>query len=142
MKKEHVTHSLPKIDLDLCIGCGACVEVCPRGVLQLVNRKSQVVRPEACIQVAACEAICPVGAISQVREKRFFLIQELSPIEVMEVALKLEKRIHDFYAKCVEKVTDPAKKQNFTHLSKLKETSMDLLKKEIKAWERKREEYP
>lgn len=46
---------------DKCIGCGACVAICPEG-FELKNGKSHVKNPKAkCIKEAA--ASCPVGAI-------------------------------------------------------------------------------
>ncbi len=56
-----------KIDLNLCNGCGTCVEVCPVGVYELKNiggeMKSTAVNPDACIVCRACEVQCPQSAI-------------------------------------------------------------------------------
>lgn len=55
------------VDLDLCIGDGACLDVCPEDVYELVdfggNDKALPVRQEDCIECLACEDDCPEGAI-------------------------------------------------------------------------------
>jgi len=56
------------IDIDLCIGCGRCEEICP-AVFHLDEAigKSEVMDSEACEYVGCCEAAeenCPVDAIT------------------------------------------------------------------------------
>jgi len=54
----------PHIDVSHCIGCGACVEVCPEGdVLAVVAGKAAIVNGHKCIGHGLCAEICPVGAI-------------------------------------------------------------------------------
>lgn len=52
-----------KVDQKLCTGCGACVEVCPVGVITLEAGKARVDEHE-CIECGACEPECPVDAIT------------------------------------------------------------------------------
>ena len=52
-----------EIDLDKCTGCGDCVELCPFGIVALVNDKATIVRPEDCDYCTDCEIFCPSGAI-------------------------------------------------------------------------------
>jgi NAD-dependent dihydropyrimidine dehydrogenase PreA subunit len=56
-----------EVDVDLCRGCGTCVEVCPKGVFELYRRDgkylSRVACLEACVQCTACVKQCPEGAI-------------------------------------------------------------------------------
>jgi nitroreductase/NAD-dependent dihydropyrimidine dehydrogenase PreA subunit len=52
------------IDIDKCVGCGACVAECPAYVLALANEKSSVVAAERCIVCGHCAAVCPQEAIS------------------------------------------------------------------------------
>src|SRR5208337_1440851 len=60
----------PRILTDSCIGCGACVSVCPEGdVLALVNGKATIVNGHKCIGHALCAEECPVGAITMVMAK-------------------------------------------------------------------------
>ena len=54
----------PKIDLTWCIGCGACVTVCPEGdVLAVIAGKAAIVNGHKCIGHSLCADVCPVGAI-------------------------------------------------------------------------------
>jgi len=59
------------VDLDLCIACGTCVEVCPVGVFEFIdtpnhptsNKKADPIHQERCIACLACEVACPTQAI-------------------------------------------------------------------------------
>jgi thioredoxin reductase/NAD-dependent dihydropyrimidine dehydrogenase PreA subunit len=54
----------PVIDLDRCIGSGACVRACPeKNVLELVHGQARLLNPLACIGHSACLPACPVDAI-------------------------------------------------------------------------------
>ena len=59
------------IDADRCKGCGLCVTVCPKNVLEIskkVNTKGYFpayqARPEDCITCALCCTMCPDVAIT------------------------------------------------------------------------------
>ncbi len=51
----------PIIFPERCIGCYACVEACPHGVLQIINGISAVVARDQCMEDTACEVECPVN---------------------------------------------------------------------------------
>ena len=71
----------PMVNDDKCVGCGACVKACPRGVIELRNKglknrrvyvmcvnkeKGAMARKtcdNACIGCGKCEKTCPFGAI-------------------------------------------------------------------------------
>ncbi len=60
-----------KIDADRCKGCGLCVTICPKDVLEIsekVNTKGYFpafqARPEDCIKCALCCSMCPDVAIT------------------------------------------------------------------------------
>jgi len=52
-----------EVDLDLCIGAGECVRVCPIDVYELVDGKVIAENIGACTDCAACQDVCPTSAI-------------------------------------------------------------------------------
>ncbi len=55
------------INQEWCKGCGICVALCPKQVLELNPQgKATVVRPEDCICCTLCELRCPDLAITVV----------------------------------------------------------------------------
>ena len=57
---------LLKIDHDLCIKCGLCVEICPNGVIGMSTEGPQTIS-QACIVCGHCMAICPTAALDHVK---------------------------------------------------------------------------
>ncbi len=53
------------VNKELCIGCGACVGVCPVSALSMDGDGKAECNPETCIDCGACVGTCPVSAISQ-----------------------------------------------------------------------------
>jgi len=52
-----------EVDLDKCDGCATCVDVCPVGVFEINEGKSNVINAGECLVCRACEAQCPNNAI-------------------------------------------------------------------------------
>ncbi len=52
-----------KVDKSICKGCGACVNVCPAGAIQVVDGTA-VVDGSKCVECGRCIGACPYGAIS------------------------------------------------------------------------------
>lgn len=72
----------PHIDPIKCLGCGACVSVCPEGdILGLINGKAELVEPSHCIGHGACKEVCPRNAITLVfgTERRGVDIPDVGP---------------------------------------------------------------
>jgi ferredoxin len=63
--KKEISMAAPIVDLDLCIGCGLCTELCPK-VFELRDDKAWVINPQACDTCDCQQAVdsCPVTAIS------------------------------------------------------------------------------
>lgn len=54
---------LPVIDTSTCLGCYACVDACPYGVLEVERYVAVVARPDACCGLVLCEQSCPNGSL-------------------------------------------------------------------------------
>jgi ferredoxin len=56
----------PVVDIELCIGCGACPELCPEVFAMGDDEKAHVVGPDKCSTCDCQEAVdsCPVQAIT------------------------------------------------------------------------------
>eukprot|EP00703_Trepomonas_sp_PC1_P000087 JAP96519.1 4Fe-4S ferredoxin [Trepomonas sp. PC1] len=50
------------VDVDKCVGCGACEGVCPNHALQIIDGKSKLVGN--CDEHEECIGACPVQALS------------------------------------------------------------------------------
>ena len=51
------------MDVDKCIGCTLCTEVCPHAVFEMRRKKAHIVDFNACMECGACVNNCPSGAI-------------------------------------------------------------------------------
>lgn len=56
-------HAHPIVEVNLCVGCKACVEACPFNVFDLVNGKAVPTRIAACMGDTVCAVVCPTYAI-------------------------------------------------------------------------------
>ncbi|MFC1970433.1 ferredoxin family protein [Chloroflexota bacterium] len=56
---------ISRIDLDLCTGCGICVDMCPTDVLRIDEATQKPVARyiENCMTCYNCERECPTGCI-------------------------------------------------------------------------------
>jgi len=62
MIKRLIVH----IDEEKCDGCGACVDVCAEGAIQIVNGRAKLVNEIYCDGLGACLGSCPKEAITVV----------------------------------------------------------------------------
>ena len=53
------------IDKETCIGCGACVGVCPVTALSLDDEGKSECNADTCISCLSCVGTCPVSAIKE-----------------------------------------------------------------------------
>lgn len=54
---------LPIVDTTTCLGCYACVDACPYGVIEVQKYVAVVARPDACCGLGLCEQRCPNGSL-------------------------------------------------------------------------------
>lgn len=52
-----------RLDVDACIGCGACALVCPHRVFALEGNKARIADRNGCMECGACALNCPADAI-------------------------------------------------------------------------------
>ena len=55
---------LPVVNTGTCLGCYACVDVCPFDVLTIERYVAVVARPDECCGVVLCEQVCPNGSLT------------------------------------------------------------------------------
>lgn len=53
----------PKINKDLCTGCGLCIDNCDQKALELKDSIAVLVKPEVCDGKGVCKDNCPADAI-------------------------------------------------------------------------------
>ena len=68
-KTQDVENMIPQFDLNKCIKCGRCGQVCPEHAIISIKNKEPVFIPDQCIGCRACKIVCPVGAISETKQK-------------------------------------------------------------------------
>ena len=54
-----------KIDVDKCVGCGGCIDLCPATAISLVNDRSWV-DVDLCLECETCVKVCSVRAPEKV----------------------------------------------------------------------------
>lgn len=84
----------PIVWVKSCVGCGACLEICPVQAITLRNKKAHI-DEKLCIGCAMCIAVCPVRAIDVPWETGANVIQE-KMIEYAWAVLKDKKNTSAF----------------------------------------------
>ena len=68
-----------KVEVDRCMGCGACVEACPRGAITLVEGVANIDQT-LCERCEACVKACPEDAIIPWVEGEVVVYEEEKPV--------------------------------------------------------------
>ncbi len=53
-----------KYNAGKCAGCGRCVEVCPRAVFEMQDKRAVVTDRDLCMECGACAKNCEFGALT------------------------------------------------------------------------------
>ena len=65
MRYEYLMNgSSLRLDPDACVGCEACVDVCPHGVFRVEEGKARIANRGACMECGACASNCPAAALT------------------------------------------------------------------------------
>lgn len=58
----------PKVEQDLCVGCGACGRICAHGAPVLENHKANI-DLDRCVGCGRCISVCPMDAIVPIQKE-------------------------------------------------------------------------
>jgi ferredoxin len=50
-----------KINTDICLACGGCIDLCPTIAIRMIDDKVNV-DTEKCVECKICVQVCPVNA--------------------------------------------------------------------------------
>lgn len=53
-----------KVNKEVCIGCGTCIDSCPVSAISMVDGKAEI-NQDICIHCGTCTGVCPVNAIEE-----------------------------------------------------------------------------
>ena len=53
----------------LCVACGCCADLCPRGAVSIPGGVAARVDEEKCVGCGRCEKACPAAVITMVRRE-------------------------------------------------------------------------
>ncbi|MCD8340148.1 MAG: RnfABCDGE type electron transport complex subunit B [Burkholderiales bacterium] len=63
----HKAFETALIEIEYCIGCKKCIDVCPTDAVIGVHRQLHIVDPEMCNGCGLCVTACPVDCISMIK---------------------------------------------------------------------------
>lgn len=52
------------LNVETCIGCTRCVQVCPHAVFDMVEKRAHIIDLDDCMECGACALNCPVDALT------------------------------------------------------------------------------
>ena len=66
-----ILRTRPKLEKNLCVGCGICRDICPAKAILIKNKKA-VINKKKCIRCFCCQEFCPKSAM---KVKRTFIAE-------------------------------------------------------------------
>ena len=113
---------MPWIDKNKCVGCGACVKICPVEAISLKDGKADI-NMDRCIRCGKCHDVCKQDAVRHDNEK--------IPVEVKENVKKTKELMKNF------KTEDEKKaflERMIKHFNKEKAVAKKTIEKIKKQW--------
>ena len=70
-----------KLDVDKCIGCGLCTQVCPHEVFAINSKKAEIINKDACMECGACAYSCParIPLVQYIKEGKAAVAKQKRP---------------------------------------------------------------
>lgn len=57
------------IDKNLCVACGCCVNICPKGAVKIHKGITAIINYTLCIGCGFCSKVCPASIITMEESK-------------------------------------------------------------------------
>ena len=86
-----VVNTAAKIDINRCVGCGRCADVCPTATIAIKDRKA-IIDKTYCYGCGACETVCPLKIIEMEAIEPFtvqFEYDHISRDDIRELCAKV-----------------------------------------------------
>jgi ferredoxin len=61
--------ALFKVNQDICIGCGACLDTCSEEAISITEEDVASIDPDKCARCGLCASLCPQEAIEEHEEE-------------------------------------------------------------------------
>lgn len=87
------TNHFAEVNLDICTGCGECVEQCPMDAISLVEEKSSINR-RRCIGCGNCVAVCASNAL-KLQKKDRLSVPPPTMVELYNSILKVKNKMKE-----------------------------------------------
>lgn len=97
---------LIKVDLDKCVKCGICIEVCPSCILEMGDAGPVCKWERGCMACGHCVAVCPTAALDNNRcllEKQAEISMPVLHPEKAYNFLRMRRSVRNFLPRTVEK---------------------------------------
>ena len=69
---ETPMHFILDLQVDSCVGCGACSQICPKNAVNMVPDQDGFLYPrfihDECVECGRCVSCCPAGALEMKAE--------------------------------------------------------------------------
>ncbi len=82
---------IPVVNLQLCIGCGECAQICPDNAIEIVEKKS-FIDYNRCTCCGVCDRVCRYGALEIKNPQMPAVLEEGVQLEGLKAEMKTLKQ--------------------------------------------------